>query len=232
MKDRKRISRVLRTKEEAKTSYDRLSRWYDWLAGSSERKYKEKGLDCLHVTLGESVLEIGYGTGEMIQELAQKVGGSGQVAGIDLSTGMFKVAQDKLKKAGLSEVANLACADAARLPFSGNFFDAVYMSFTLELFDTPEIPVVLQECRRVLRPHGRIAVVAMAKREAGSLMVRLYEWAHANFERYADCRPIYLQTSLEDAGFRITGKTEMSMFGLPVDIVLANNDPEALLQPT
>ncbi len=115
------ISSVTRTRAEAKASYDRMSRWYDLLAGTSEKKYKDRGLQKLNARAGERVLEIGFGTGECIKTLAQAVGSAGQVCGIDLSPGMLQVARAKISKAGLSANVALTCGDAARLPFAAGF---------------------------------------------------------------------------------------------------------------
>src|SRR5512140_3469942 len=105
------ISRVRRSKAAAKESYDRLSRFYDLLAGDSEKKYKEIGLQLLDVRSGETVLEIGYGTGKTLLALARSVGTGGRVRGLDISEGMRAVAGARLQKAGLYDQAELRCGD-------------------------------------------------------------------------------------------------------------------------
>jgi demethylmenaquinone methyltransferase/2-methoxy-6-polyprenyl-1,4-benzoquinol methylase len=214
-----KISRVTRSKAAAKASYDRISPWYDFIAGSSEWKFVEVGLNLLDAAKGESILEIGYGTGKSVLALAQAVGETGCVCGIDISEGMYRIANARVQKSGFSETVELKCGDAARLPYDEAAFDAVFMSFTLELFDTPEIPVVLHECRRVLKRDGRIVVVSMAKRTVDSMAVRIYEWFHERLPTYVDCRPIYLARALSEAGFRVLEKIEMRMWGLPVDLI-------------
>ncbi|MFC1540382.1 class I SAM-dependent methyltransferase, partial [Gemmatimonadota bacterium] len=192
--------------------------------GQIEGKHRAAGVRKLDPREGEVILEIGFGTGRSILTLADAVGASGKVYGIDISQGMFNVTRFRVEKAGMTERVILECGDAAQLPFETGFFDSVFISFTLELFDTPEIPVVLSECRRVLRGGGRICVVAMSKKGKPGAMIRLYEWFHETFPKWADCRPIYVQESLESAGFRVSDATDLALMGLRGEIVLAGKD--------
>lgn len=213
------VSRVARSKEKARANYNRLSRWYDIIAGSTEKKYRDVGLQKLAAMPGERILEIGFGTGHCILALAQAVGESGQVCGIDLSEGMLAITQDRLRQAGLLDWVDLRAGDAAELPFTAGAFDGVFMSFTLELFDSPEIPVVLKQCYEVLKPGGRLVVVSLVKQPGTA--VKIYEWFHEKMPVAVDCRPIYAQADLTAAGFNIQDVSAMSMWGLPVEIILA-----------
>lgn len=69
---------------------------------------------------------------------------------------MIEVTKERLKKEGFSDKVELFCGDATKMPYRDDVFDAAFTSFTLELFDTPEIPVVLKEIKRVLKPNGRL----------------------------------------------------------------------------
>jgi len=212
---------VPRTKEEARRFYNRLSRYYDYIAGRFERRFAEMTLERLGVEQGESVLEIGFGSGHCLRRVAVSVGETGKACGIDISPGMLEVTRKRLEKAGLMERVQLDCGDAANLPYHDNAFDAVFMSYTLELFDTPEIPRVLEEVSRVLKPGGRLGVVAMSREGGAPAMLRLYEWAHKRWPRYLDCRPIYVEQSLRDAGYAIKTREKVRLFGLPNEIMIA-----------
>lgn len=215
------IRRVNRSKEDARTSYNRLSRWYDMIAGSTEKKYRDMGLEKLSAQPGEKILEVGFGTGHCLVSLAQAVGSNGRVLGLDISDGMLAIAKERLQKEGLSERVDLHLGDAAKLDFiEAGSLDGVFMSFTLELFDNPEIPRVLQECKRILKPGGRVAVVSMTKTNPPGIPVRIYEWFHDTMPNYADCRPIFARQAMEESGFTIKDVSLSMMWGLPVEIVL------------
>ena len=213
------MTRVPRSKEAARASYNRLSQWYDRIAGGSERKFREMGLDLLKASAGETVLEVGCGTGHSLLALSRQVGPAGRVYGLDLSEGMLTQARSRLDKNRMGPWTTLQCGDAVHLPFPAESFDALFMSFTLELFDTPELPMVLEECQRVLKQGGRLSVVALAKKK--KLAVSLYEWFHMRLPDHVDCRPIYARELLTEAGFHVVEAIELVMWGLPVDVLMA-----------
>ncbi len=191
---------------------------------SSERIYVDAGMAMTGVKRGDLVLDIGFGTGNALTEFAEAVGESGHAFGVDLSDGMCRTASRKLEKASVAERVSIACGDAALLPFVNESFDLVFMSFSLELFGTPEIPAVLGECKRVSKRGGAFCIVGLSRRGRRNAMTRIYDWAHAKFPRQIDCRPVPIRALVEDAGFEVKGVSECSMWSLPVDVIVAGKD--------
>ena len=74
-----RILRVHRTKTQAKESYDKISRFYDPFARVLEKKHRNMALQRLKIRRGETVLEIGFGTGHGLKQLAKSVGEKGRL---------------------------------------------------------------------------------------------------------------------------------------------------------
>jgi ubiquinone/menaquinone biosynthesis C-methylase UbiE len=215
------IERVPRTEQEAAASYTRLSKWYDRFGGSEEPHIAE-GLRLLNVQPGERVLEVGFGTGRSLIALAQGVGSTGQVIGIDLAEGMIAVAREQVRKEGAADRTMLNRGSALHLPYTTASFNAVFSSLMLDLIDTPDIPIVLNEMRRVLKPGGRVGLVSMSKACEGNVVVKVYERFHRWLPKLIDCRPIYLLSPVESAGLQCEVHQTRSMWGIPVEIVVAS----------
>ena len=203
--------------------YDRIANAYDLIADANERAARQAGVRVLALVPGEDVLELGFGTGNEVLDLAGLVGPTGKVAGIDISSGMLAVAERKLGEAALTVPIDLRVGDARALPFAASSFDAVYTSFTLELFSEGDIPEVLAEVKRVLRPSGRIGVVSMATVRPGqhaSALERAYVWMHRHFPHIVDCRPIDTEALVAAAGFQIATVEDLAIWTMPVRVVV------------
>lgn len=204
--------------------YDRISHAYDLISDAGEHKAREAGEQALDIQAGEHVLEIGYGTGNTMVHLAEAVGDSGTVAGIDVSTGMQQVASKKLTAKGFADRVELRVGDARELPYDDNSFDAVFASFTLELFPLNDIPAVLAEVARVLKSGGRLGVVSMATVPDGekpSGLEKTYVWMHEHFPHIVDCQPIDVVSLINEAGLSIQQKVELAIWTMPVRCVVA-----------
>jgi demethylmenaquinone methyltransferase/2-methoxy-6-polyprenyl-1,4-benzoquinol methylase len=198
--------------------YDRISGVYDFLADRSEGACRDHLLSTFAATRGECILEVGCGTGHALQSLSRAVGAGGRVYGLEISPGMLAESRQKLRDS--SNALPILC-DARALCFPAGCLDGVFMSFTLELFETQDVPTVLAEAYRVLEDGGRLGLVSMTDDVEPNRAESIYLWMHRHFPLFVDCRPIAAAALVRLAGFEIVSIDTMSVWGLAVACLLA-----------
>jgi demethylmenaquinone methyltransferase/2-methoxy-6-polyprenyl-1,4-benzoquinol methylase len=220
---KKEIVRVKADEEDIKKMYSKFSKFTRFLEGVDDN-LRKRALKLLNIDKGEIVLEIGFGRGNFLLKLAKEVGKEGKVYGIDITPEMVKVAKKKIIKEGLTQRVILTEGDAKKLPYNNDMFDLVYIESTLELFDTPDIPKVLNEIKRVMKPSGRLCVVSIPRKDReNSFGVKYYEWIHKLFPKYASCRPIYIKDILKETGFIIKESEQIgNVFAMKIVIARIN----------
>lgn len=203
-----------------RANYDRLARWYDRLVGPFERHARTVALRLLAPQRGERVLEIGCGTGTGLREIAEAVGPAGRAVGIDLSPRMAARAESRIARAGLDGWTRVLVVAAPPLPFEDASFDAVFMCFTLEVLRPDGArAALLRDCRRVLAPDGRLVCAAVSAREPRGAAAIAYGAAHRRFGSIVDCSPILAADVVAAAGFTVSTRLGLRLWGLPVDVV-------------
>jgi ubiquinone/menaquinone biosynthesis C-methylase UbiE len=223
----KKVNRIRSLKHHPMTSfnqikknYDCLSRWYDLIEGWGEKSICDCAIRLINIQPGEKALEIGSGTGSNLLRVSQSVNNC-KIVGLDLS---YKMCRQTCKKGegkndSLSGITN---ANAIQLPFPKNHFDALLFLFTFEIIPEKYFPLVLNECKRVLKPNGRLCIGSMSAEKMGHLMMKLYLWSTIHFPQIVDCRPIDLKSIIEIAEFETSINQFQSLWGLPVRILIAN----------
>jgi SAM-dependent methyltransferase len=116
---------------------------------------------------GMQVLDIACGSGEPSISIAALVRGTehqrpGRVVGVDLATAPLEVARERAAKRGLENVEYLQ-ADVHALPFAGESFDRVTSRLGVMFFS--DLPKALSEMHRVLKPGGRVSLLAWGAME-------------------------------------------------------------------
>jgi ubiquinone/menaquinone biosynthesis C-methylase UbiE len=208
------------TPERARKTYDSFSVFYDYVV-KLESGPRTRGLEVANVKEGNAVLEVGFGTGNTLTRLAEMVGERGEVHGIDSSSKMVEKTRKRLEKRDLLDRVNLAFGDARKLPYCSDKFNVVLNSYMLDLIDTPEIPLVLSEFKRVLKPQGRLSLVNLSKGESWCTNMGLYEWVYKLCPScLGGCRPVLTKPFLEELGFQNV-KRELMLAGhlMPSEIV-------------
>jgi len=201
--------------------YDKLSRYYDLIAGFFERRYIRKGLHLLNAKPSENILEIGFGTGYAITQIAEAAGPKGKVYGIDISKGMYRITEKKLKKRNLLNSVILRNEDILKSRLSNNFFDGIFTSFTLEIFNDNHIESVLKKAYHALKKNGRICVVCVSSSKKEKIPMRIYRFIHNRLPNFIDCRPVDIQKFIKKARFHIVANNFFSIAGITAAAILA-----------
>ena len=119
-------------------------------------------VEAARVEPGMRVLDIACGTGEPSISLAVGMRGSGEVTGIDISSEPLKIAEERAKERGLTNV-KFQLADVHALPFANESFDRITSRLGVMYFG--ELPRALDEMCRVLKPGGTATLLAWGPME-------------------------------------------------------------------
>lgn len=178
-----------------------------WLAtAGKESSFRRQLLDLAGVTRGESVLDVGCGTGTLAVAAKERVGPAGGVFGVDASPEMLRRAAAKARRAAVNVSFENAAAEA--LPFPTATFDIVLSVAMLHHLPEETRKRCVVEIRRVLKPTGRLLAVDFAAfaQQKRTLFSHLHR-PHGN------ATPNEVANMLAEVGFRTNQIGEVGFRG-------------------
>jgi len=113
------------------------------------------------VRLGQRVLDLAGGTGDIAALMSKRVGRNGRVVLSDINEAMLEVGRSRLEDRGISGNVSYALANAEKLPFGDSEFDAVTIAFGLR--NVTDKDAALAEMYRVLRPGGKALILEFSE---------------------------------------------------------------------
>lgn len=136
------------------STYDRINKILSLGMDHGWRRFVAKNLPAKK---NLKILDLATGTGDQLISLFENGASIQKAAGIDLAQDMLSIAKTKLAPKLYKDKIDLYCADAQKLPFAENTFDAVTFSFGIR--NVPDPLSSLQEIYRTMKPHGKCLIL-------------------------------------------------------------------------
>ncbi|MEK4761346.1 demethylmenaquinone methyltransferase [Viridibacillus sp. FSL E2-0187] len=149
--------RVHEVFENISDSYDKMN---SVISFQLHKKWRKDTMNRMQVKPGSKALDVCCGTADWTINMAEAVGETGQVTGLDFSQNMLNVGIEKTKS---YPQVNLIQGNAMELPFPDNSFDYVTIGFGLR--NVPDYMQVLSEINRVLKPGGMAVCLETSQSE-------------------------------------------------------------------
>jgi len=150
-------------KEEVAEMFNNISHKYDFLnhflSLGIDRIWRKKAVNKLKSIKANKILDLATGTGDFALALLKLK--PQQIVGVDISEGMLKVGQEKMKKLGVDNIISMQLGDSEQLPFEDNTFDALTVGFGVRNYENLERG--LSEMLRVIRPGGLVVILEFSK---------------------------------------------------------------------
>jgi ubiquinone/menaquinone biosynthesis C-methylase UbiE len=200
----------------AQRYYDFWGARYDWF-GFYEARAKQRARELLALAPGQSVLNIGLGTGKESLAIQQKIDPHGIAFGADLSSAMLRVAHRRRLQA-------LCQADGHWLPFASQSFDRLLASYVLDLMPAADLPGLLSEFCRTLKPGGRLVLLSLTEgvNRTSRGFVRLWKAAYTISPVVCGgCRPLQLAPLIEQSGLTVLEREVVVQWGVPSELIAA-----------
>ncbi|HSM32232.1 MAG TPA: methyltransferase domain-containing protein [Woeseiaceae bacterium] len=156
------------SKSELKSIYNKRAGNYDvsanlyYLLGFREAHYRRRAVEALDPRPGDTVVEIGCGTGLNFRYLLEPLGDKGRIIGVDLSESMLRKARERVHKQAWRDNVTLVRTDAARYRFPQEMSRAV-STFAITLM--PEYDAIIRRVSESLGADGRLVILDLKRPE-------------------------------------------------------------------
>jgi demethylmenaquinone methyltransferase / 2-methoxy-6-polyprenyl-1,4-benzoquinol methylase len=155
-----------RKRNQVQNMFDAIADKYDFLnhfmSFQQDKHWRKKAILSLKADAPKTILDIATGTGDFALEAYKRLKPD-HIVGADLSEEMMKVAEEKVRKAGLEAFFHFEVQDCTALTFKDHTFDAVTVAFGVRNFEN--IAKGISEMYRVLKPGGRIIIIELSRPE-------------------------------------------------------------------